>query len=572
MSENESMQFDVLIIGAGPAGLAAAIRLGQLSKEKNLGLKVAVLEKGAEVSSHILSGAVFEPRVLTELLPNWKALGAPLEVAATEDKFMLLTEAKAWPLPVPPQMNNTGNFIIRLGQLCRFLADQAIQLGIEIFPGFAAADIIYDNPEAPKQVLGVKTGDMGRDKKHQPKPNFQPGIHLYANYTLFAEGCRGSLSQKLIQQFSLEKDCDPQTYGLGIKEVWSVKSPVYHPGEVWHTIGWPLPNDTYGGSFVYHLNQQQVAIGFVVGLDYQNPYLNPFEEFQRFKQHPAIKPLLVGGERIAYGARSLNEGGLQAIPHLIFPGGALIGCAAGFLNVPKIKGSHTAMKSGMLAAEAIVDVWGRASTDATPPPDPTVNPNPLIVEQPLSSPAFYLSEYPTRVRKSWIWNELSEARNIRPAFRHGLWVGLLSAAIDTYVLQGRAPWTFRITAPDNRGLKPAANCVTIDYPKPDNTISFDRASSLFLCHITHDENQVCHLKIKQANIPIDTNWRIYQSPEQRYCPAGVYEIIQINNEPPTLHINAQNCIHCKACDIKDPTQNIEWQPPEGGSGPNYLNL
>jgi electron-transferring-flavoprotein dehydrogenase len=401
MSDTESMQFDILIVGAGPSGLAAAIRLGQLSKEKNLSLRIAVLEKGAEVSSHILSGAVFEPGVLSELLPNWKELGVPLEIPAIKDSFSLLTKTRAWRLPVPPQMNNKGNFIIRLGELCRFLADQATQLGIEIFPGFAATGIIFDDPTKPQQVLGVKTGDMGRDKHHQPKTNFQVGIHLYASYTLFAEGCRGSLTEKLIQQFSLDKDSDPQTYGLGIKEVWSVNSPVYHPGEVWHTIGWPLPNNTYGGSFVYHLNQQQVAIGFVVGLDYQNPYLNPFEEFQRFKQHPSIKPLLTGGERIAYGARSLNEGGLQAIPHLIFPGGAIIGCAAGFLNVPKIKGSHTAMKSGMLAAEAIVEAWGMPSADA---------------HLSLSSQAFHLSEYPEKIRKSWIWDELSTARNIRPAF------------------------------------------------------------------------------------------------------------------------------------------------------------
>ncbi|MEY3183001.1 MAG: hypothetical protein RLZ35_986 [Pseudomonadota bacterium] len=555
MSDSESMQFDVLIIGAGPAGLAAAIRLGQLSQSQGLSLKIAVLEKGASVSSHILSGAVFEPEVLTELLPNWKNLNAPLSIPATHDNFKLLTQTNAWSLPVPPQMRNKGHFIIRLGQLCRFLAMQAEQLGIEIFPGFAATELLFDDPNKPTQVLGVKTGDMGRDKHHQPKSTFQPGIALYAKYTLFAEGCRGSLTQKLIQTFGLNRNSDPQTYGLGIKEVWTVNSPLYRPGEVLHTVGWPLPTDTYGGSFLYHLDQQQVAVGFVVGLDYRNPYLSPFEEFQRFKQHPLIKPLLLNGKRIAYGARSLNEGGLQAIPELIFPGGAIIGCAAGFLNVPKLKGTHTAMKSGMLAAEAIIEAIRK--TTQTSDSDTT---------------SCYLSEYPKKLKQSWVWRELYRARNIRPAFRGGLWLGLASAFIDTYLLRGKAPWTFHIGLPDNKTLKPAQQEIPIHYPKPDNQISFDRASSLFLSHITHEENQISHLKIEQTNIPIEVNWQIYQSPEQRYCPAGVYEIIEHQSRIPSLRINAQNCIHCKACDIKDPTQNIEWQPPEGGSGPNYFEL
>ncbi len=539
----EVMAFDVAIVGAGPAGLAAAIRLKQLAAADSREIAVAVVEKGSEVGAHILSGAVLEPRALAELIPDWKERGAPLDTPATDDQFLFLTAGAAIPLPAPPQMANHGNYIVSLGNVCRWLAGQAEALGVEIFPGFAAAEVLYDDQG---KVSGIATGDMGRDKSGQPGAGFQPGVELRARYTLFAEGCRGSLSQSLMARFDLRRDCDPQTYGIGLKELWEIEPAKHKPGTVMHSIGWPLDPATYGGSFLYHLENNQVAVGFVVGLDYANPYLSPFEEFQRFKTHPAIRPLFAGGRRIAYGARALNEGGLQSVPGLVFPGGALIGCAAGFLNVPKIKGSHTAMKSGMLAAEAVAAQLKSAS------PEPV------------------LAAYPQALRRSWVWAELHLARNIRPAFRAGLWGGLAYSAIDTYILRGRAPWTLS-HHPDHAALKPARDFAPIAYPKPDGKVSFDKLSSVFLSNTNHEENQPCHLTLKDKSVPERVNLVLYDGPEQRFCPAGVYEFVEEAGKK-RLHINAQNCVHCKTCDIKDPTQNIVWTVPEGGGGPNYPNM
>ena len=539
----EAMDFDVVIVGAGPAGLAAAIRLKQLATKAEREIAVAVVEKGSEVGAHILSGAVLEPRALNELIPDWKARGAPLNTPATDDRFLFLTVGAAIPLPAPPQMANHGNYVVSLGNVCRWLAGQAESLGVEIFPGFAAAEVLYDEAGA---VAGVATGDMGVDKTGKPGPGFQPGVELRARYTLFAEGCRGSLSQSLMAKFDLRKDCDPQTYGIGIKELWEIDPARHKPGTVVHSIGWPLDSATYGGSFLYHLENNQIAVGFVVGLDYANPRLSPFEEFQRFKTHPAIRPIFAGARRVAYGARALNEGGLQSVPGLVFPGGALIGCAAGFLNVPKIKGSHTAMKSGMLAAEAVA---AQLQADA---------------------PAPVLAAYPEALKRSWVWEELRLARNIRPAFRHGLWGGLAYSAIDTYILRGRAPWTLR-HHPDHAALKPARDFAPIAYPKPDGKVTFDKLSSVFLSNTNHEENQPCHLTLKDRDVPENVNLALYDGPEQRFCPAGVYEFVEDAGKK-RLHINAQNCVHCKTCDIKDPTQNIVWTVPEGGGGPNYPNM
>ena len=546
MSDNaETLNVDALIIGAGPAGLSAAIRLAQLAKAQNRSLDITVLEKGSEVGAHILSGAILEPRALNELIPNWQTLGAPVTVPVTHEKFYYLTAKHRIPLPTPPSMKNQGNYVICLSQLCRWLAEQATALGVNIFPGFAANEVLLD-PQDLKRVVGVRTGDMGRDRAGNPKAHFQPGMSIFAKHTFFAEGCRGMLSQLMIRLFGLDKDSSPQSYGLGIKELWEVNTPLHQEGQVWHSVGWPLASNTYGGSFVYHLDQRRVAIGFVVGLDYQNPYLSPFEEFQRFKHHPLIKPLLTGGKRIAYGARSLNEGGFQSIPQLAFPGGSLIGCAAGFMNVPKIKGTHTAMKSGMVAAEAAFED--------------------------LFHHSIHAASYTQKLKDSWVWAELSLARNVRPGFQWGLYAGLLNAALDTFLFRGKAPWTLKCKYPDYARLIPANQANPIEYPKPDNRISFDRLSSLTLAHIAHDEDQPVHLKLKDLGVPIETNWQIYQSPEQRYCPAQVYEVVTLVDKAPYLQINAQNCIHCKACDIKDPTQNIQWVCPEGGSGPNYENL
>jgi len=538
------MEMDVVIVGGGPAGLSAAIRLKQLAIKHGREISVCVLEKGSEVGAHILSGAVFEPRALNELLPDWQSRGAPLNTPATDDRFMLLTPRSAFRLPTPPQMHNHGNYIISLGNLCRWLKEQAVELGVEVFEGFAAAEVLYDEGG---RVAGVATGDMGIDRDGKPKPTHQPGYELRGRYTLFAEGCRGSLTKGLFERFKLRDDVDPQTYGIGIKELWEIDPARHRPGTVTHTIGWPLDSGTYGGSFLYHLEDRQVAVGFVIGLDYRNPYLSPFEEFQRFKTHPAIRPTFEGGRRIAYGARAINEGGFQSIPRMVFPGGAIIGCAAGFVNVPKIKGSHTAMKTGMIAAEA---VFSALATGGGP----------------------VLETYPEEFQKSWVWDELRGVRNIRPSFRWGLWGGLVYSAIDTYLLRGRAPWTLR-HHPDHTQLMRADQARRIDYPKPDGVVSFDRLSSVFISNTNHEEDQPCHLRLKDPTVPIEVNLARYDAPEQRYCPAGVYEIVRDGEGgQPRLQINAQNCVHCKTCDIKDPTQNIVWVTPEGGGGPNYPNM
>ncbi len=535
--EETVMQYDVVIVGAGPAGLAAGIRLKQQAPD----LKVCILEKGSEVGAHIMSGAVIEPRALNELILDWKEKGAPLNTPVTQDKFLFLTKTKSIRLPTPPQMHNHGNYIASLGDLCRWMGQQAESLGVEIFPGFPAAQVIIEEG----RVVGIKTGEFGRGKDGAEKPSYQPPMEIRGTYTLFGEGCRGSLSQQLIKQYGLRENASPQTYGIGIKEIWEVDSAQLTPGLVVHSIGWPMKADTYGGSFLYHLNNGQVYVGFITGLDYQNPYLDPYQEFQRFKTHPAIAPTFKGARRISYGARAINEGGFQSIPKLIFPGGALIGCSAGFLNVPKIKGSHNAMKTGMLAAESIVSAM-KAGTPAL------------------------LESYPESVKNSWVYTELHRARNIRPGFRWGLLPGLLYAALDTYILRGKAPWTFKNHA-DHACLKPKTQCAKIDYPKPDGVLTFDRMSSVFLSSTNHEEDQPSHLTLKDATVPTRINLPEYAGPEQRFCPAGVYEFVG-EGESARLQINAQNCVHCKTCDIKDPTQNIVWVTPEGGGGPNYSGM
>jgi electron-transferring-flavoprotein dehydrogenase len=539
------MGFDVVIVGAGPAGLTAAIRLKQLAEQQGRETNVCVVEKGSEVGAHILSGAVLEPRALDELLPDWREREAPLNTPATEDEFLFLTPQKAFRWPItPPQMRNHGNYIVSLGNVCRWLARQAEAMGVEIYAGFAAAELLYD--EAGR-VRGIATGDMGIGKDGKPTDHYQPGVELTAKQTMFAEGCRGSLTKTLFERFRLREGVDPQTFGIGIKELWEVEPAKHHRGRVTHTVGWPLDSRTYGGTFTYHLENNQVAVGVVIGLDYENPFLNPFEEFQRFKTHPAIRPLYEGGRRIAYGARALNEGGFQSIPKLTFPGGVLIGCCAGFMNVPKIKGTHGAMKSAMLAAEAIFDVLGEGDGRGE------------------------ALAYRGKLEASWIWPELKAVRNLRPAFRYGLLAGLAYAGIDTYLLRGRAPWTFH-NHRDNESLKKAADSPRIDYPKPDGKVSFDRLSSVFISNTNHEENQPSHLKLKDPAVAITVNLALYDAPEQRYCPAGVYEIVRDAAGKPSLQINAQNCVHCKTCDIKDPTQNIDWVTPEGGGGPNYPNM
>ncbi len=543
-TEREVMEFDVIIVGAGPAGLSAAIRLKQAATTSGQDVSVCVIEKGSEVGAHILSGAVIETRALDELLPDWRERGAPLHTPATDDHLLLLTAHKSYRLPTPPQMANHGNYIISLGNLARWLGEQAEALGVEIYPGFAGAEVLYNQTG---QVVGVATGDMGVGKDREPIPGlFQRGVELRARQTIFAEGCRGSLSKQVIARFDLAKDRDPQTYGLGIKELWEVDPAQHHPGRVIHSMGWPLDNATYGGSFLYHLENNQVAVGFVIGLDYQNPTLSPFEEFQRYKTHPAIRPTFEGGRRIAYGARALVEGGLQSLPKLTFPGGVLIGDTAGFLNVPKIKGTHAAMKSGLLAAEAVLTALAANAPQAT--------------------------SYQTAFETSWLFEELHSVRNIRPSFRWGNVVGFLLSAIDTVILRGKAPWTLHHHRPDHQSLKPANQCQAIVYPKPDGKVSFDRLSSVFLSATNHEEDQPCHLVLRDAAIPTNFNLPLYDGPEQRYCPAGVYEYIAGPDGDKRLQINAQNCVHCKTCDIKDPSQNITWVVPQGGGGPNYPNL
>ena len=534
----EAMEFDVLVVGAGPAGLSAAIRLKQLNPE----LSVCVVEKGSEVGAHILSGAVLEPRALKELFPDCDPGLIPLATPVTADKFLfLLDDKKSVSMPTPPQMHNEGNYIVSLGNVVRWLGQQAEELGVEISPGFAAAELLVEDG----RVVGVATGDMGIGKDGQPTENFQRGMELRATYTVFGEGCRGSLSKQLMSQFKLREQCDPQTYGIGIKELWEIKPEKFQKGLTLHSVGWPLQSDTYGGAAIYHFGENLMAYCFVVGLDYSNPYLSPFQEMQRYKTHPAIAPMFEGAKRISYGARALNEGGFQSLPKLTFPGGVLIGCAAGTLNVPKIKGSHTAMKSAMVAAEAIAAAFAGGKPDE-------------------------VSAYTDMLKESWVWAELHQVRNIRPGFaKFGLYGGILNAALETYVFRGKAPWTLHHPHPDNESLKKASICKPIDYPKPDGKLTFDRLSSVFLSNTNHEENQPAHLQLLDPAKAIDINYKLYASPETRYCPAGVYEIVDEDKGAPKLQINAQNCVHCKTCDIKDPTQNINWVVPEGAGGPNY---
>jgi electron-transferring-flavoprotein dehydrogenase len=532
----EAMEFDVAVVGAGPAGLSAAIRLKQINPE----FSVCVVEKGGEIGAHILSGCVLEPRALRELFPDCDPALIPLSTPVAEDRFMFLTETRSFKMPTPPQMHNHGNYIVSLGNVVRWLGQQAEEAGVEIYPGFAAAEALIENG----RVVGIATGDMGIGKDGQPTGNFARGMELRATYTIFAEGCRGSLSKQLMREFSLNANSDPQTYGIGLKELWEVKPEQFRKGLTMHSIGWPMQPDTYGGSFMYHFGDNLMAYGFVVGLDYTNTWLSPFQEMQRLKLHPAMRPFFEGARRISYGARALNEGGIQSLPKLQFPGGVLIGCAAGTLNVPKIKGTHTAMKSGMVAAEAIAAA--------------------LAGDRPAE-----ISAYTDMMKASWVWPELNAVRNIRPGFaKFGLYGGLINAALETYVLRGKAPWTMK-NHNDYDHLKTAAASKPIEYPKPDGKLTFDRLSSVFISNTNHEENQPAHLTLRDPTKAIAVNWNEYRSPETRYCPAGVYEIVGAETGTPQLQINAQNCVHCKTCDIKDPTQNINWVVPEGAGGPNY---
>src|SRR5574343_701810 len=527
-TDRESMEYDVVIVGAGPSGLTAAIRLKQRAAESGREINVCLIEKGSEVGAHILSGAVIEPRVLNELLPQWREMGAPLITEAKEDQLLLLSETGARKLPTPPQMHNEGNYIVSLGKVCRWLGEQAEALGVEIYPGFAAGEVLYNDDGS---VKGVATGDMGIGKDGEQTGNYQPGMELHAKQTIFAEGCRGSLTKVLFERFNLRDGVDPQTYGIGIKELWEVPPDQHKPGLIVHTVGWPLPSDTYGGSFLYHLEDNMVAIGFVVGLDYKNPWMSPYEEFQRYKTHPLIRKHIEGGRRISYGARALTEGGYQSLPKLIFPGGLLVGDTAGFLNVPKIKGTHMAMQSGIVAARAVFEHLFKEGAGAE------------------------VTEYGEQIKKSWLWAELYKVRNIRPAFKWGLWGGLAYGAVDTYLFGGKAPWTMR-HHDDHSQLGDKNAYPKIDYPKPDGKISFDRLSSVFLSATNHEENQQTHLRLKDESVAISVNYAKYGAPETRYCPAGVYEILGEDEGTPRLQINGQNCLHCKTCDIKDPTQNI----------------
>lgn len=535
MSE-EIMTYDVVIAGAGPAGLSAAIRLKQLAQEQNTSLSVCVLEKAPQVGAHTLSGAVIDTRSLEELLPNWRDLGAPITTSVTSDSFRFLTASKSIPLPVPPPMKNHGNYIVSLSEVVAWLGRQAEALGVEIYPGFPAQSLVFNEG----RVIGVKTGDLGRLEDGTPGPQFQPGLTIHGSWVILGEGCRGHLTQDLIREFKLEGTC-PQTYGLGIKEIWEIPEHLHRKGHVSHTLGWPLDSETYGGSFLYHLDDNKIAIGLVVGLDYKNPTLSPFEEFQKLKTHPSLKPLFEQGKRLSYGARALNEGGYQSLPTLEVPGAILIGCGAGFMNVPQIKGTHLAMKSGILGAEAVFQALTTQSASTS---------------------------YEANLKESWIHKELYAVRNIRPGFQKGLLFGVLNSALETYVLKGRGPWTLSHTR-DHESLDP--NLPPKAYPKPDGKVTFDRLSSLALTGVHHRDHQPCHLILKNPEQAITLNWTRYQSPEQYYCPAGVYEVLD-DGSGPRLQINSQNCIHCKTCDIKDLGQNIRWIPPEGGGGPKYSGM
>jgi electron-transferring-flavoprotein dehydrogenase len=549
MTQRESMQYDVVVVGAGPAGLSAAIRLKQLAEQAGRDLSVCILEKGSEVGAHILSGAVIDPRALDELIPDWKERGAPLTVPVTENHHWVLTRKGKWRIPeflLPPLMHNKGNYTLSLGSLCRWLAGQAEALGVEIFPGFPAAEVLFNKDGS---VKGVATGDMGIARDGSHRPDYQPGMELHARYTFFAEGARGHLTKELTRMFGLREKSGPQVFGIGIKELWDIPADKHQPGRVIHTQGWPL-QDAWGGSFLYHQENNQVALGFVVALDYDNPYLSPFDEFQRWKTHPAIRAEIEGGRRVSYGARAINEGGWQSIPELVFPGGALIGCSAGFVNVPRIKGTHTAMKSAMLAAEAAFEAiaGGRSSNR--------------------------LDSYPQALRDSWIDKELRLVRNAQPAVSHwGAFAGTIYAGFEMWLgtLGLRLPWTLK-HKPDHLRIRRKEHVRPIDYPKADGVLTFDRLTSVFVSNTNHEEDQPVHLTLKDASVPVEVNLALYDGPEQRYCPAAVYEFVEGENGNPRLQINAQNCVHCKTCDIKDPMQNINWVTPEGGEGPNYPNM
>ena len=548
----ESMEYDVVIVGAGPAGLSAAIRLKQLAEKAGKEISVVVLEKGSEPGAHILSGAVMDPQAMNELFPNWKELGAPLNQPVTADEVLVLTETGAIATPqalIPNNFHNEGNYVISLGSVVRWLAQQAEALGVEIFPGFAAAEVLYN---ADGSVKGVATGNMGVDKSGEPTDNFQLGMELLGKYTLFSEGSRGHLGKQLIAKFKLDEGRDPQSYAIGIKELWEVDPAKAKPGLVVHTAGWPMDTATYGGGFLYHLEGNKVTLGFVTGLDYQNPWLSPFEEMQRWKTHPAIKQHLEGAKRLSYGARAITAGGILSLPKMAFPGGALLGCDAGFLNAARIKGSHAAMKSGMLAADALFEALGANRQHDE------------------------LSAYVAAFEKSWLKDELDTSKNFKQWFKKGMYVGMIMTGIEHWLLPKLgikvAPWTLHRTEADHPRLLPASQCAKIDYPKPDGKLTFDRLSSVFVSNTNHEEHQPAHLTLKNASVPVQTNLATFAGPEGRYCPAGVYEFVKNDDNTDRLVINAQNCLHCKTCDIKDPTQNIVWITPEGGGGPNYAGM